>query len=188
MKNIKKTFFLFGFSFFLIFSGCNSSSESTNLIEDRTTIQQKSGKGILPSDHKVNELIMQIGNYSLADLDEYYRNVLPQEKKQDYYDNARKMLIASMVESYGLLEKGDDKAIKYYLNEISDLKLMNPKAILKILVQAEKIMDREEVRSKAAEIYAFNLKAIAEIENPSPHLIKMKPKWEEIKTFSERQD
>jgi hypothetical protein len=187
MKNIEKTFFFFILSSIFTFSGCSSSSESTSLIEDRTKIQQQTGKGILPSDHKVNELTMQVGNYSLTDLDEYYRNVLPQEKKQDYYNNARKMLISSMVESYGLLEKSDDKAIKYYLNELSDLKLMNPNIILKILVQAEKIMDHEEVRNKAIQIYAFNQKAIAEIEDPSPYVAKMGQKWEEIRLFSEKQ-
>jgi len=181
MKNI----LLFILAF--IFYGCDSI-ESNTLIEDKTKIQQPGGKGIIPSDHKVNELTTLVGNYSLADLDDYYRNILPQEKRRDYYNNVRKVLISSMVQSYGLIEKGDNESIKYYLYELQDLKFMDPNISLKLLIRAEKIMDSKEVKNIAIKIYNLNEKAIAGMEKPKPYLADMTEKWKEIKLFSEKQN
>lgn len=170
----------------VIFFGCSSIESNSTLMEDKTKIQQPDGKGIIPSDHKANTLTSLVGKYSLADLDDYYRNILPQEKRRDYYDNVRKVLISSMVQSYGLAEKGDDKAIKYYLHELQALKLMNPTITLKILVRAEKSMAPEEVKNIASKIYDFNQKVIAEMDNPNPYLAATDQEWEKIKAFSER--
>ena len=175
------------FSCIFIFYGCNSN-KSDSLMEDKTKIQQQGAKGVIPSGHKSGELAMLIGKYSLTDLDVYYRKVLPQEKRQDYYENVRKMLISSMVNSYGLLEKGNDKFINYYVHELIDLKLMDPNITLKILIRAEKSMDSEEVRNIASKIYDLNQKVIAGLDNPQEYLANMGQKWEEVKIFSERQN
>lgn len=182
MKSIEKI--LLALIFLFILSGCDSVSEP-KLIEDRTQIQQKREKGILPTDHMVNKLTMQIGKYSLKDLDEYYRNTLPEEKENDYYNNARKMLIWSMVESYGLVENGENKLITYYLNETSSLKFMDPNIVLKMLVSAEEFMDKNELKSTASKIYDLNKKAISALDDPAPYMAKMGQKWEEIRLFSE---
>ncbi len=180
-----KNMLLFVLVCIFISAGC-SSIESTALMEDRTKIQGPRPKGIIPSGHKCNELAMQIGKYSLADLDRYYRNVLPREKREDYYDNVRKTLISSMVQVYGLAEKGDDKSIAFYLNEVQELKLMQPDVTLKLLVRAEKSMDPDEVKNIAGKIYDFNQKAIAGLDNPKSYLVDMWQKWEDIRVFSER--
>jgi hypothetical protein len=172
----------------VIFFGCNSIESNTSLMEDKTKIQQPGGKGIIPSDHKANALTTLVGKYSLADLDDYYRKILPQEKSRDYYDNVRKVLISSMVQSYGLAEKGDDKSIKYYLNELQALKLMNPTITLKLLIRAEKSMAPGEVKNIASKIYDFNQKIIAGMDNPNSYLAATYQEWEKIKVFSERQD
>ena len=93
-----------------------------------------------------------------------------------------------MVNSYGLLEKGDDKLIKYYLYELQDLKLMNPAITLKLLTRAEKSMSPSEVKNVAAKIYDFNQKIIADLEDPESYLAgaDTRQKWEEIKVFAER--
>lgn len=179
-----KNTLLFVLAIIFISSGC-SSIESTALIQDRTLIREPRPKEILPYGHKSNEYATQIGNYSLSDLDDYYRNELSKEKEEAYYNNARKGVISSMVQAYGLAEKGDDKSIAFYLNEIQELKLMQPDVTLKLLIRAEKSMDSEEVKTIAGKIYEFNQKAIAGISNPE-YLAKMGQKWEEIKLFSER--
>ena len=95
------------------------------------------------------------------------------------------MVISSMVQSYGLAEKGDDASIAFYLNEVQELKLMQPDVTLKLLTRAEKSMTPEEVKNIAGKIYDFNQKAIAGIEDPE-YLAKMGQKWEEIRLFAER--
>jgi hypothetical protein len=139
----------------------------------------------VPYGHKLNEYAMQIGRYSLADLDNYYRNELSREKAEAYYNNARKMVISSMVQAYGLAEKGDDASITFYLNEVQELKLMQPDVTLRLLIRAEKSMAPEEVKNIAGKIYEFNQKAVAGISDPE-YLAKMGQKWEEIRRLSER--
>lgn len=182
MKN--SLFLLFAFMF--VAYGCSSSSESDSLMKDKTKIQELRPKGIIPTDHKSNEYMTKIGKYSLADVDHYYRKVLPLEKQQDYYNNVRKTLISSMVQVYGLIEKGNDKAIKYYLNELLNLKLMDPSITLRLLNRAEKNMNPEEVKSIARKIYDFNQKAIAGLDDPKSYLTDKWQKWEDIRVFSER--
>ena len=180
-----KNTLLFVLAIIFISSGC-SSIESTALIQDRTLIREPRPKEVLPYGHKSNEYAMQIGRYSLADLDNYYRNELSREKAEAYYNNARKGVISSMVQSYGLAEKGDDSAIAFYLNEVQELKLMQPDVTLKLLTRAEKSMDPEEVKTIAGKIYEFNQKAIAGIEDSKPYLARFGQTWEEIKLFAER--
>jgi hypothetical protein len=181
MKNI----LLFVLACIFISSGC-SSIESTSLIVDRTLIREPRPKEVVPYGHKLNEYAMQIGRYSLADLDDYYRNELSREKAEAYYNNARKMVISSMVQSYGLAEKGDDASIAFYLNEVQELKLMQPDVTLRLLTRAEKSMTPEEVKNIAGKIYDFNQKAIAGLDNPQQYLADMGQKWEEIRRLSER--
>lgn len=181
MKNL----LLFLLTVTIISSGC-SSIESTSLIVDRTLIREPRPKEVVPYGHKLNEYVMQIGRYSLADLDDYYRNELSREKAEAYYNNARKMVISSMVQSYGLAEKGDDASIAFYLNEVQELKLMDPAITLKLLVRAEKSMDKKEVRDIAIKIYDLNQKAIEEIDDPKPYLARFGQIWDEVKLFSER--
>ena len=180
MKNL----LLLLLAFIFISSGC-SSIESTSLIVDRTLIREPRPKEVLPYGHKSNEYAMLIGKYTLADLDNYYRNELSREKAEAYYDNARKGVISSMVQSYGLAEKGDDATIAFYLNEVQELKLMQPDVTLKLLTRAEKSMDSEQVKNIAGKIYEFNQKAIAGISNPE-YLAKMGQKWDEIRRLSEK--
>lgn len=181
MKNMLLLFLAFTF----ISSGC-SSIESTSLIVDRTLIREPRPKEVVPYGHKLNEYAMQIGRYSLADLDNYYRNELSREKAEAYYNNARKMVISSMVQAYGLAEKGDDASIAFYINEVQELKLMQPDVTLKLLSRAEKSMDSEEVKNIAGKIYDFNQKAIAGLNDPKAYLAERGEDWEKIKRISER--
>lgn len=181
MKNV----FLFVLASIFIWTGC-SSIESTSLIVDRTLIREPRPKEVVPYGHKLNEYTMQIGRYSLADLDDYYRNELSREKAEAYYNNARKMVISSMVQAYGLAEKGDDASIAFYLNEVKELKLMQPDVTLKLLSRAEKSMDPEEVKTIAGKIYEFNQVAIAGLNDPKAYLAERGEDWEKIKRISER--
>lgn len=180
-----KNMLLFVLACIFISAGC-SSIESTSLIVDRTLIREPRPKEVVPYGHKLNEYAMQIGKYSLADLDDYYRNELSREKAEAYYNNARKMVISSMVQSYGLAEKGDDKSIAFYLNEVQELKLMQPDVTLKLLSRAEKSMTPEEVKNIAGKIYDFNQKAIAGLNDPQRYLADKGQDWEKIKRISER--
>ena len=180
-----KNMLLFVLAYIFISAGC-SSIESTALVVDRTLIREPRPKEVVPYGHKLNEYTMQIGRYSLADLDDYYRNELSREKAEAYYNNARKMVISSMVQSYGLAEKGDDKSIAFYLNEVQELKLMQPDVTLKLLVRAEKSMTPEEVKNIAGKIYEFNQKAIAGLNDPQRYLADKGQDWEKIKHISER--
>jgi hypothetical protein len=129
---------------------------------------------------------MLVGKYSLADLDDYYRNVLSLEKEEAYYNNARKGVISSMVQSYGLAEKGDDASVAFYLKEVQGLKLMQPDVTLKLLSRAEKSMDPEELKNIAGKIYELNQKAIAGLNDPKAYLAEKGQDWEKIKHISER--
>lgn len=180
-----KNTLIFVLAIIFISSGC-SSIESTALIQDRTLIREPRPKEVLPYGHKSNEYAMLIGKYSLADLDDYYRNELSKEKAEAYYNNARKGVISSMVQSYGLAEKGDDASIAFYLNEIQELKLMQPDVTLRLLIRAEKDMDPEEVKNMAGKIYEFNQKAIAGLNDPKAYLAERGQDWEKIKRISER--
>jgi len=176
---------LFFLAFIFIITGC-SSLEPTALVVDRTLIREPRPKEVLPYGHKSNEYAMLVGKYSLADLDDYYRNVLSLEKEEAYYNNARKGVISSMVQSYGLAEKGDDASIVFYLNEVQGLKLLQPDVTLKLLSRAEKSMDPEELKNIAGKIYEYNQEAIAGLNDPKAYLAERGQEWEKIKRFSER--
>ena len=176
---------LFFLAFIFIIAGC-SSLEPTALVVDRTLIREPRPKEVLPYGHKSNEYATLVGTYSLADLDDYYRNVLSLEKEEAYYNNARKGMISSMVQSYGLAEKGDDASIAFYLNEVQGLKLMQPDVTLKLLSRAEKSMDPEELKNIAGKIYEFNQEAIAGLNDPKAYLAERGQEWEKIKRFAER--
>lgn len=64
------------------------------------------------------DIVYNDGGYNLEDLDSFYKKIKTTRKNDLNYNNLRKIIISTMLQSKNLLEVDDISTLEYYVNEL----------------------------------------------------------------------
>jgi hypothetical protein len=111
----------------LIFAACNQKTDEfiqkqklSESLANGTAVEYF--PGLIPLGCKVYDFGFFQEEYTLNDLDDYYRNEVPEHQGELYYDNLRSVAIGFMINLYDMTNSGDYDMLEYYLDELEDIK------------------------------------------------------------------
>jgi hypothetical protein len=64
------------------------------------------------------DIVYNDDGYNLEDLDSFYKKIKTTRKNDLNYNNLRKIIISTMLQSKNLLEVDDISTLEYYVNEL----------------------------------------------------------------------
>ncbi len=115
MKNLISFLILF-----FAFSSCDmgTTSHSTLLNEDTEKNDIVSPLGVVPTHLDFFKIITDTKNHNWQDLDDYYRNeILVNHKNESYFENLKNMSFFAFTRTFDLLDRADNKTIEYYFQQ-----------------------------------------------------------------------
>lgn len=164
---------------------CNSNNDYVDSPLRSEETPKAKAPGVIPKDVGLSEIITLPTQHTWRDLDEYYRDKLPEFYREDYYDNLRESVLFHLVFPFRFQEQADKETIEYYFGEMQQVGLMDPDAFL--TVAARMFLNgwtKEQVRAAAKERYDKNLEVFASLNNPQQALDKYGAKHDKLQRFA----
>jgi hypothetical protein len=122
MKKAKTFILVFAI---LIFAACNQKTDEfiqkqklSESLANGTAVEYF--PGLIPFDNKVHDFRLQPNNFTLADVDEFYKNELPRYRDELYYSNLKGDILDALLSQYDLTGSGDEELITFYFNEMKE--------------------------------------------------------------------
>jgi len=142
--------------------------------------------GILPKDLDVNDILFYPNKHTWRDLDEYYREKLPNHLGQDYYENLRKVVLVTLVEPFEMDQFADKATLEFYLAEMMQVDyLPDPVAFIRVAKALHaKGWEGKRLSSLAKERMDKDLRFLSTLKHPERALERYEPKQEQLKTFA----
>ncbi|MFQ5446297.1 MAG: hypothetical protein ACE5FF_05130 [Saprospiraceae bacterium] len=142
--------------------------------------------GVIPKDIDLNKFIFSPSRYTWKDLDNYYRNTLPDHLGKSYYGNLRKATLQHLVDVFHMPQYAGKEDIEYYVNEMQDVKLMQPTVFMIACAALKKHgWTDKAIRDLARDRYEKNMEFInSSFENPEQVLPKLGDQMEQLHKFS----
>jgi len=181
MKNI----ILFAVLTTLLF-GCNPKEDLNK--ESLKNLELKSSHrapGVIPGDIGLIGIIQAPATHTWKDLDNYYRVKLPHYIGEDYYENLRELVLNQLVLEFDMPKNADKETLEFYINEMSQVELMDPDAFIRTAVPLLlHSWSKEKIRVFAKERYEKNMIFIQTLDNPEKVLAKYGERYEKLRKFS----
>lgn len=117
-----KTYSLFFLMIIFGLLSCQNEQETNNqeAVNELKNTPDFNQPGIIPRSHEFFEILWNIEDYSLNDLDQYYKSEVAENDAHFSHNLKHRMFLELMHK--GLAEQGTPEQKKYYLDEQMDLK------------------------------------------------------------------
>ncbi|HAD13697.1 MAG TPA: hypothetical protein DCF33_14825 [Saprospirales bacterium] len=170
---------------FLLVS-CQKNAPQDAVVPVNTTETSNLSLGVIPKDIELNKFIFNPQNFSWKAVDEYYRQeVLIKHKSDSFYNNLRKVTIATLVNQYDFLQSASINQIEFYANELMAIDLPDPAVFIKVMDRLKGHWTDQKIQAISNQKYSETQRFIQNnLNEPEKFLQKEGDKYEAIKTFA----